>query len=360
MDRRTFLKTTTAAAAASTATAGAVHAAEQQAPEPAAASVSGTQSHSELTVALPATQRLRDAAHVLLRDIEIASAGRLRFRFSKPAGPVQHALQAGEADGAFGLLAEICDAPGLALFSGAAGNIALTPDNLLTWHESGGGRLFLDEALSEQGLHAVIAGHSGRQTGLWANAEIHTLADVAQAKIDTVGLGREIIAQIQKVHGISTIGTQPTHLIEAPISPMDALLDLPPANQKIWYQEGIHNEGHAYALVFSQSSWTGLAPSDRLLINALATAATHNALAHAKTTRHLVAPSLFAARQIERQLLPADVALALGHTAIECTYKAMANSPTLARAFDAYGSFYKAVMGQALPTPRDHSVPPTA
>ena len=217
MDRRSFLKTTTAAAAASTATVGAVQAG-QAVTKPAIIAA-----RSEMQIA--ATPQIADAARRLTRDITIASGGRIVINVVE-AAVTADSIAAGGCDGAVGHLSEMCAAPELSLFSGLPGTLAVSPADLLAWHEAASGTLFLEEAVAPYDLMALIAGHSGSGTGLWANAEIDGLRAFAAAETSTPGLGRLIAERIHDAYGRSRNETARQSVVEATLPPMEAFLAL--------------------------------------------------------------------------------------------------------------------------------------
>lgn len=338
MDRRSFLKTTTAAAAASTATVGVVQAASA----PAAPAV--VTARNELQVAV--APGLGDAAHALARDIEIASAGRIVIHLGDGRAAADR-IHAGSCDGVIGHVAEICSAPELSLFSGLPGSLAVSPEYLLAWLEAGGGSLFLDEAAAGYGLAAMVAGHSGAGTGLWASDEVDGLAAFAAARTRSIGLGPAIVERIGAAYGARS--SAPLHLEEMALAPMEAFLALPPEHRQIWYRDALHAQGFATALVLSRTAWDRLAPSDQLLLTTLTRAAAHADIARGRVGDRLVAPAVMSSLPLRRERLAADIVLALQHTATDVAHQVMARQVHSERAFQAYGAYYQAIIGTPLP-----------
>lgn len=341
MDRRSFLKTTTAAAAASTATVGAVQAASA----PAAPAV--VTARSELQVAVE--PGLGDAAHALARDIEIASAGRIVIHLADGPGDAER-IRGGHCDGALGVLPEICSAPELALFSGLPGTLSVSPEFLLAWLEAAGGSMFLDEVAADYGLAAMVAGHSGAGTGLWASGEVDGLAAFAAAQTLSIGFGPAIAARIGAAFGaVSPGSSSPLQLEEMALAPMEAFLALPSERRQIWYRDALHAQGFATALVLSRTAWDGMPASDQLLLTTLTRAAAHADIARGRVGDRLVAPAVMNSLPLRRERLTADIVLALQHTATDVVRQAMARERPIGQAFQAYGAYYQAIIGTPLP-----------
>jgi TRAP-type mannitol/chloroaromatic compound transport system substrate-binding protein len=201
MDRRTFLKTSTAAAAVTTAGAAVANETMDQQrallPDlPGQGALGGqlsspaiaTQRH-ELRFAIPAGVHLADAAETLSREIAAASGGRILLHNRPDEPATATSLASGLVDATFGFISEVCTSPDLALFSGLPGEMALSPSDMLTWHTAAAGDMFLEQAADAFGLIAMIAGHGGAGTGIWADRELGDLRDFASAHVTTTDLG---------------------------------------------------------------------------------------------------------------------------------------------------------------------------
>ena len=349
MDRRTFLKTTTAAAAASTAAVGATQAATGDESSIAAPPVILHRDELQIT----ATPELADAARTLSRDIAMAADGRIVIEVDDEAN-VGDASGPRAADGAFGVLSELCASPDLALFSGLPGTLALSPELLLAWHDAGGGALHLEHAVEAYGLTAMIAGHSGAATGLWADRSLADLRTIAQASLTTTGFGEAIARRIRDAYGERPESPASTSisLVEVARTPMEAYLLLPSEARQIWYRDSLHTQGFAMALVLSRAAWDRLSEGDQLLIATLARATAHADVSRVRISDRLVAPAVLARMPLRVEALPNEVSLAIQHAAVDVVHDAMARSERLRPAFEAYAAFYEGMMGVALPGSR--------
>ncbi|MFT5507064.1 MAG: TRAP-type mannitol/chloroaromatic compound transport system substrate-binding protein [Hyphomicrobiaceae bacterium] len=348
MDRRTFLKTTTAAAAVTTAT-GVAHAGVNAGTDIAAPAI--VTSRQELRIGVPSEPRLKDAAQLFAREIEAASGGRIVMHLTDASGPALTALEGRTIDGAFGHLPELCAAPELSLFTGLPGDLAFSPENLMTWLNAGAGSMFLEEAAATFDLAALTAGHSGAGTGLWANRPLNGLDDIANAQIDTLGLGRGLLNSIQSASPSSSSITPHVRLVEAAAQPMQAYAELPDAVRQNWYRDGLHRQGFATSLVLSLAAWHNLSAGDQLLLQTFALAATHHDLAAASTNSRLVTPAVMESLPVDVRTLPPIIETTIQQASTQLVRDAMAANETMDRAFQAYSSFFEAMTGKPLDGP---------
>lgn len=356
MDRRTFLRTSTAAAAATTAAAGAAEAATfRKTPtslyDPGNEGAHGhatVQAQHALTIALPAGTALADTAFRLARHIAIATGERVRLELAGEGD-----ISADAADGTFGYLPEICG-PAFALFTGLPSPLAVSPADLLAWHASAGGSLFLDEAAAQRDLKVLIAGHSGPGIGLWSDRPLMSLTDFAAADIRAIGLGGTVAGEIRQAFSGSFPGAEHPagRIIEIAAQPIEAYADVPVAARGYWYRDGLHDQGMATALVVKRSVWERLSTADQCTIEAIAEAIAHRSLADARVAGRLMAPSIIASLPLKRLGLPVDVASQIHHTALDVTYAAMQQNAVISRAFQAYAAYFAAMMGHPLTTAR--------
>lgn len=350
MDRRTFLKTTTVAAAASTAAAGAAKAAA-----PHSSPATRAERH-ELHLAVPATAALADAARTLARDIQIASGGRIVLHCSEVTQPSLETIAAREHDGAFGHISEICNAPELALFSGLPGDTALSPGLLLTWLSAAGGEMHLEAAAAEYDLAAFVAGHSGPANGMWSNTGVADLRAFAAADCTTTGLGRRVTEIIRSAYQPTAENTPSARLIETGTAPLVAYPEVAEDCRRIWYRDGLHDQGHAYMLVIARRAWNELAPGDQLLIHTVSAAQANRDLATRKAGDRLMAPAVFASLPVARKPLPSDISAALLHTARKVVHDTMTAGTSAAspinHAYQAYQGFFGAMIGTPPAGPR--------
>jgi len=351
MDRRTFLKTTTAAAAASTATASTAQGLDFS-NIPSIAS-----SRQEFTIAVPAAAHHAEIAASLVRDIEIASHGRIILHPTEQALPSATKISAGKYDGALGLFPELCNAPELSLFSGLPGNLSVSPSQLLTWLDAAAGNLFMDEIADEYDLKAFTVSHTGTTTGLWSDQKLTSVQAFKTANSNFTGLGRLIAAADRPlVHQPSD--TKQAQLAEYTCDPLVAIGQIPAQNQKIWYRQSVHNQGFTLTLALSQSVWNAISVGDRLIIEHITRAATQRNLAVADNNARFVLPSLLTHRKIEQIPLPGEIAATIEAAAVPITYDAMRQNSIMSRAFDAYSAYNEAVSGIPLAQSAKGSINP--
>lgn len=346
MDRRTFLKSSTAAAALPT---GAAVATTSPAPnhEPGEhRGNTGRYGSNHLRLATPRHALLRDAADHLGERLRQVTGGLIAIEWhetsSDPAS-VRDLITTGERDGAFGIAPDLLDEPGLSLFAGLPGSIGLTPDQLLAWHTIAGGNMLLDEIADGIGVKVLTAGHSGAQPGLWATRDLADLRDVAATGIEAAGLGRLVWDHISEPFANPIPDARAT---EFPADPVIALRDARSADLKYLFRDGLHEHGFALSLVLSRDAWDCLDRTSQAVLAAVASDATHQAVAVAAYNRRAILPAIAKAEAIHVRPMPGILRQAIDHTAIEITRDVIVQDPRFSGAWFAYAAFHRDMTGR--------------
>ena len=337
MDRRSFLKSTSAAAAA-TATAVA---AEQSLAAPAV-----TTARVEVRTALgPQFQSgyLRDRADRLALRLREISGDALRLEFEATDGNGLDAIGRGTAEAYFGTEADhVLHHPALAYVSALPGEFGLSPEHFSTWLSAGAGQLHWDDFAAEFGVKAVAAGHSGRQPGLWAKAGDVSLSALQNTTISTFGLAKDVAIEL----GLKAGDVNAAELVEPLTGTTAALTQL---EHRIWYSNGFNQAGVALSLGLSRNLWDRLSLSDQALLTGVATEAYHQSVAEHDTHDREVAPHLFSSRSIARRQLPTDITRAISHVSGRIIADIAGQNSTVARIHDSYMQFRSTVTGLAAP-----------
>lgn len=353
MDRRTFLRTTTAAAAASTATAGAVHGAPSRsvAADGTFAAPPAIPQRHELQIQVPSAPHLVDAASEVLREISQASSGRFVFQLNESATPAASTISDGTCHGAIGHIAQVCEMPALSTFSGMPDGASSSLEALLAWYAAAAGDMYLDECAAEFGLTAMITGHTGNNPGVWATRPLTDLQDFATATIETVGTGpgsmiSTVIAEIRRNRSPqgesarASGGDLAAVYLDATASAVTAFSAIAPERRKVWYADGIHSSGHASMLFLARTTRETLSSGDRILIQAITRAAVHRDLARTQANQALLQNHLFASTGIMMAALPPDISDALHNSAKDVCADIIARAPpSVRRANQALTSF---------------------
>ena len=338
MDRRSFLKSTSAAAAATATTV----AAEQSLAAPAV-----TTAREEIRAALSPrfqTGYLRDRADRLALRLREISDGALRLEFEMTDDHGLDAVGRGAAVAYFGTEADhVAHHPALAYFSALPGAFGLTPEHFSTWLSAGAGQLHWDEAAAELGVKAFAAGHSGRQPGLWATTDDIALAALPDLTVSTSGIAKIVAGELGlKVNGANIA----SDLVEPLAGTTAAMTEM---DHRIWYSNGFNHAGTALSLGVSRALWDRLLQSDQALLTSVATEAYHQAVAEHDAHDREVAPHLFAARNIARKQLPNDIARAISHVSSQVLVDLATQGSTVARIHESYMQFRSTVTGLAAP-----------
>lgn len=351
MDRRSFLKSTSAAAAAATAATALTEQAGVAAPatapaEPIRTALSGPFQHGYL----------RDRADRLARSLAELSDGRIRLAFVAVDGDVLTSLARGSTDAYFATEADhLHHHPALAYFSSLPGDLGLAPDLFATWLSSGGQMLW-DDVAAEFSVKALAAGHSGRQPGLWSDRDITALSELSGRRVANYGLARRIttalgahdVRDIHDVHDVLDATSAAADIVEPLMGPT-AVLSEPAADRAYWFRDGFNGPGVVLSLGLSRRLWETFSDAHRALINSCTDQAYHQSLAEHAAHDQGVAPHLFAARNIRQRRLPNDVRRAITHISQEVIADTASHNETAAHIHESYMQFREIVTG--LPDP---------
>jgi TRAP-type mannitol/chloroaromatic compound transport system substrate-binding protein len=298
MDRREFLKSTSAAAAAAagaTAVAETAAAAQESVASPALAS-----GVKELRVALPWAEAVAgpaDQARRLTQRISTMAGGRFRFVLLPGLDDGLAAVRAGDADLYY---ASEHDHLGLhralAYFAGLPGERGIAARQLAAWINIGGGQPLWDDLAAEFGVKAMLAGHTGEHPCFIASRQISDVRDLAGAKVGVAGLARDVVRGF---------GLEPVALPHARTADALAGGELLAAEcggaitshalgllRAASYSAGVsaNRHGSAVALGIRHSLWERLPASDRELFAAAAAAEYELSLAEEEAHRRFLHP----------------------------------------------------------------------
>lgn len=335
MDRRDFLKKTSAAAAVTasgTALAGAssaqAHPAPQAVPQTAPHTVPGSLAApaiinptTTLRTVVPDSSALTgptDNARRLFRDIEVATQGRYRFEMtsSSPSTLGFSDIIAGQADAVFASPHEdMAHHKAFAFFGGLPQGLGLDPAGLQAWMVMGGNGL-LDELSGGFGVKSLLAGHLGSNPALWSNAEISSRDDLKSMRISVPGLGHDILVAL----GVSDPNGQrwsqknaAEHLISQHVDAADiggafsALQSGIVGKAAFAYDTTVNPHGSTLALHFSAPVWNGMSDADRLIVSGLTAASYQSSLAENLAHEAMARGIARSAHGVSFKPLPTDI-----------------------------------------------------
>jgi TRAP-type mannitol/chloroaromatic compound transport system substrate-binding protein len=349
MDRRDFLKTTSAAAAsvAAGATAGedAVSTASAQA---SAHSQAPAVQLGALRVVM-ASSWAADApgfsAQRLAHRIATVSGGRIAVELLSAAD--SHAA----VDLTFGSAHEHArHHPAFAFFAGLPGSQGLDAAGLSAWLAVGGGQMLWDELAAGFGFKPLLAGHTGPSAGLWSNRALEATSDLAGAKVFAAGLAGDVLR---------TLGAE---VVDVPIDTLGAALaggrvdaaewlgpvaavapDLRPLADRIYTGAGVMLSGSATVMTVRRPLWDRMDPAQQAILETCA-AAEYQAtlaelLAHAPFDRH--------ARHQARQLaLAREIAGAIERASRDAVERLAATDAVSQRVAGSYQAFRNYMSGE--------------
>ncbi len=343
MDRRTFLKTTTAAGSGLALTTPTLaRANDEQIAAPAL-----SPGEIELTFASTWTADvpvLGDAAHRMITRLGQVLDGKCRVVAVGPSD---------EADLRFGPI-PLEQQPAFAFFAGLPGSYGLEPAQLQAWLVAGGGQLLWDDLAAHYGFKPLLAGHTGPKPGLWANRPLRSANDLAGASMAITGLGAAVAHRL---------GAVPSHLPPAELeralasgrisavewgNPLAGLMLGLPEAATHFYTDGIQRSGTAMALGVSLATWERFDTATQIAVENLAarelTASLSESLAHARLAEQAIAANA----NLAMTSLPQPLVAAIDQTTVALVEEIGASSPDAARVRDSYMAFRSLLMAPHL------------
>lgn len=288
MDRRNFLKGSSATALGiGTATAAAANSAK---------AADDAQAISSPAI-LPMRRTLRmvslwpdavdgpaDHVHRFARRIEAATDGRWAIDIAQ--APISGTdgykyVMTGDADLYVGHEhAHRALHPALSYFAGLPCRTGMDIGHFDAWLIAAGGHELWDALAAEFNMKGLVIGHSGTAHGLFTRTPIGTRADLHGKRIAVTGLAAEVLAAMDArpvdgviaslAEAIGDIGLDGVELHGSAFAiPSRQTLALHAAfPQRLL--PGFNDTGHAITLGLRRSMWDGLAPSERIMLSALA------------------------------------------------------------------------------------------
>ena len=330
MDRRDFLKTTSAAAVA----AGAASAAASEAQAAAPAVLSGIR---ELTLASSSRDLPGSGADRLARRIETASDGRYRIELASAGADADLTY------GGAGRHAGVHRA--FAFFAGLPFSQGLDAPALQTWLAAGGGTMLWDELGAEFGFKPLVAGHTGPSAGVWAAARLEAPSDLVGARLHVDGLAGDVLRDLGAAPATLAAENLRAALSDGRLQAVEwmgplaaAAPDLQPLAQRL-YLPGFNRNGLLLSLGVKKHLWDGMSAADRAIFEACAAQEYHlsltDAAAHALIASQVATPSKWPVRLA----WPGRLAEALDQAAAEVVEHIAATDAASRRIHDSYRAF---------------------
>jgi len=331
MDRRDFLKTTSAAAVAAGAASPSATATEV--PQNLPAIRSGSR---RLTLAPYSRDLPGSGADRLARRIEIATDGRYSIELvNDPCADLTY--------GSAGRHANLHRA--FAVFAGLPFSQGHDAAALQTWLAAGGGAMLWDELAAEHGFKPLVAGHTGPSLGVWAAARLETPSDLVGASLHVEGLAGDILRDLGATPAKFTPEDLRAALADGRLQaaewlgPLAAVApDLQPMAQRL-YQPGFNRHGQLLSLSIAKPVWDGMSPADQAIFEACAIEAYHLSLTDARAHALIASQVETPAKWPVRLTWPSGMAAALDRAAAEAVERVAATDPASRRIHDSYQAF---------------------
>ena len=360
MDRRSFLRTTSAAAAAATAvtaTSSAALAASPDKPNRAAPSI--LRGQRELTLAMSwrdGTSGPADRAHRLARRLEAALGGRWLIAPRQVVRGGIAALAAAGCDLYFGTENDNLEFhSAFAFYAALPGAGTFNADDLVAWLRIGGGQELWDDLAARFDVKPFLAGHLGLWPALWSRQSIDSLADLERRRIAVEGLARDVVRGI---------GAEPVEIAADDLASALASGEIAAAEYggvltsvelglagaaRHLNGFGILEGGIGLSLGMRRSLWDSLGAADQLVVSAILAEEAQTSIAemraHEKPLRAMIRDS----HGVAFSPLPADVAIAVDRVAEAVVADAASGDETARRINRSYHAFRNAAWGVAGP-----------
>ena len=294
MDRRDFIKTSTAAALGAGVVAS--NSAGARAQDPAAAHVPGNSKTLRVAISWPQNGRgLDDSALRFGQTLAQMSDGRYHLEMTSASRP--QSLAAGEAEIFIGSSHDFIELdPAFAYFGGLPGPTAIRPTHLNAWLLAAGGQELWDRLAARYGFKPFLVGHSGSRGKLWSRLPVTGQADLKGLRVAA--------ANTLAAHTIASLGAEPvTGLMPSDLAlameagKIDAVewggtlsgfaCDLH-LHTKHCLRPGLTRAGFASVLAINSKLWNTLSQGDQMLIASAAAQELNNVAAeHVGVSRNM-------------------------------------------------------------------------
>ncbi len=296
MDRRAFLRTTSAAAAAATTARVAAAEPAARAPEVAAPALAKGLRQLRLAIAPPdAVSGPADQARRLARRIATMSEGRYGFDVvSAPASGLA-AVRAGDADLYYGSEHDHLDQHrALAYFAGLPGDRGIAARHLTAWMLVGGGETLWDDLAGSFGIKAMLAGHSGDAAVFRATRHVATMSELAGQTVAVTGLARDVVRGFGLEPAVVAAGEVAAAMTRGDVLAAELggaltshALGVTTAAPYV-VGTSINRHGSALSLGMRRAFWDDLSASDQAIFATAAAAELQLALAEDEAHRRLL------------------------------------------------------------------------
>ncbi len=338
MDRRTFLKTTTAAAGSSLAVSAAAAKAGADAADWEVAAPALSRNIKELSFATawaPDVPVRGDAAARMAGRLQLALGDGYRIR-----------LDGGSSEDADLTFAspDVDREVGYAFFAGLPGSFGFQPAHLQAWLAAGGGQLLWDDLAAQHGTRPLLAGHTGARPGLWASRPLREAPDFKHGPM-VLPDGRLLARMLRG----DAVDLPPAEMCRALAdgrlvavewgNPLAGLAIGLPNAARIFYRGGVHRAGVATALNVRLSLWEQLGSAERLALEGVAAHELALALAEAIAHEQLAEQAMVRVPTLSIQDFPRALAVDVDLTTEVFIDVIGSSSRDAARIRDSYLAF---------------------
>ncbi|WP_296526233.1 TRAP transporter substrate-binding protein [Rhodoplanes sp.] len=225
----------------------------------------------------------------------------------------------------------------------------LTPTEIKTWVEFGGGQALWDELAAQYGVKSFLVGNPGVQAGGWFRREISSLDDFRGVKMRMGGFGGEVLRRV----GASAVLLPGGDIFPALQSgTIDATEWVGPWNDlamgfyrvaKFYYAPGWHEPSSNCSAGIGLKVWSTLSASDREIIKTACHAENDVMESEFKFNDTIALDKLVREHGVQLRVFSDDVLRALGRASREVVAEAGQKDPLTRRVHDSYMGFHERV-----------------
>lgn len=353
MDRRDFIKHSSAAAAVTIGT-GAVAGSAVAGQDPGVAAPAVVPSGRALRLAMPWTQNgrgLADSAGRLTRWLEMATDGRYRIAIADARHDLS-TLAAGDADLYHGSAHEFTRLdPAFGYFAGLPGPMGLRPTYLNAWLMAGAGQTLWDDLAATHGFKPLLAGHSGARAKLWSREAIREASELQGLRIAAYGLAADVVTELGAVAVDIPMADAGAALADGAIDAVEFGgtiaaygCDLHQA-ARFCLRPGLARNGFGSVLAIRNDIWRGLSTGDQAIFAAGAAQELNSNVAEALAASGALRAGLSERLGIAFEKLPVGLSDAASRAAARVVAGLASTSPAAGRIHASYGAFRAGLPG---------------
>ena len=229
----------------------------------------------------------------------------------------------------------------------AAVPYGFTAQEMNAWIHHGGGQELWDELAADFGIKPFAACNTGVQMGGWFKQPVTKLEDMKGLKFRMPGLGGEVLRQI----GVSVVNLPGEDIFPSLQSGnIDGTEWVGPWNDlafgfykitKHYYWPGMHEPGTTLSCGINKETWDSFSDSDKAIIEAACGAENNNSLAEFNARNNDALQTLINEHDVQLHKMPDEIMKQLGEAAGDVMADTAKEDDITKRVYQSYMDFRK-------------------